>query len=224
MDRRSRGRGRGRIRGPGQRNLVRKTTGQPRPGGLSSPEPLENLPQDLNHNFSLWFYGSFRSFRRHTKERPLPDLRPLVQRFLFGNINDRFDPKSHNYLTENLSGEEPEPLKELITYKLTIEAPPREASDDLTPVSSMNQVPSLNQDLPSNGNSSEIKDVSIKVISERTYVDRRRMMMKKELKGRELSVIKPNSATTLISPDENCDSDEDSKIPIIEIDCDTATE
>lgn len=182
----------------------------------TTQDPLENLPDDLNHNFAQWFYGGFTSFRRHTKENPLRDLRPLVQRFLLKNINNELELGQNKYMTEDLEQEELEPLKCIYSYKVTIDKTETMIEHSNTGKKHQSAQPG---DIQSEMNSGKF-DVNLRIHSDRTYIDRRSMLLKRDRQEKDASSTMASGRTWLIGPGENCDSDDEYQHEVIEIDCD----
>ena len=193
-----------------------------------SVEPLENLPQDLNQQFASWFYGPPGSFRRHTKERPLKDLAPLIQGLLLRSVNSSYNPLQHKYLTENLDSEEPEPLKQISTYIVNVDTY-EITEDSWLKQSSLNEIPE-NLDEAENvhqsvrvGDRGNVKQANLKVQPNHAYIDRRPMLLKKERDSKRFSngksVTTLDNGNPLIGPGEDCDSDFEER-EIVEIDCD----
>lgn len=199
----------------------------------NEPDPLENLPKDMEGSFANWFYGPPGWWRRHTKENPLRDLGPIVQRYL--PQEPALEPQSLSFLTENINSEEPEPVKEVTTYKIIankrVKSEPlsdKKKASDSTETSNTKdmsidvRIPNLHNHESCNQDQGDIPVIDIIVNSFSTIVDRRNMLLKKEKVSDRPCVVKLVDGEPLIDPSENCDSDKEGK-EIEEIDCDNPT-
>lgn len=216
-----------------------------RPRKTYSRRNLRLLPDDLETNYSKWFYGDISKMRSRPKNTP-PNRFSSKSKNLPSQRRkfDRITPNNFVYLTENIEPPEIMPIRKITSYTLSCREKdiPMDYRDIQEPCCSENLLneasssgePSILENIEAtrppivvNESNQRVRQFQLTLKPQITIIDSRPMMKKNLMRGRASLAQKNNTTINgkqtppLITIEEDCDGTDDDEI--IEIDCDTGS-
>lgn len=190
---------------------------------ISTRDPLEDLPPDLK--YSEWFYYNIRSLKSRSTSTQR-DSAQLVEPYLHKPVNEKIDPLKNKLLTQGIGSAQILPIQQLSCYKISIDRTELEdvpAPDTMIPgtsngLSGTGEQINLKKKRAAKNKNKESCQLLLTIKPQIAIIDRRPMLRRQAPK--EQMALRPDSiSASLISPEEDCDDDDD-VVEIIEIDCD----
>lgn len=191
---------------------------------IQSTEPAN----DMNLNFTRWFYGSLKKFKTKYKKDSQTSVNqrktyqrkgtehPQLSNSESNSIVSHDGIPDHDrieLLTQNLD-DEIQPVEEIVTYSLTVEE-----KNPKKRLSESDGSPDKNSESSPKKHKPMLKDYIFVINTNSTIVDRRKLIDRR-IKGPNDSELSKGKSS-IIEPDEDYYDSEDEQVhEIIEIDCD----